>query len=101
MLRLRPTCDEKVVPFEAITYRSAIENVDVFSTRTAPRHLLRTASTDIFAGDPPPQPVALALADIIKKEPGVLTRRWFDRVLDARMVDLEQAQPETLVEMET
>ncbi|CAN0457359.1 unnamed protein product, partial [Ascophyllum nodosum] len=25
---------------------------------------------DIFAGDPPPQPVALALADIIKKEPG-------------------------------
>ncbi|CAN0334501.1 unnamed protein product [Ascophyllum nodosum] len=56
---------------------------------------------DIFAGDPPPQPVALALADIIKKEPGLLTRRWFDRVLDARMVDLEQAQPETLVEMET
>ena len=92
MLRLRPTCDEKVVPFEAITYRSAIENVDAFSTRTAPRHLPRTASTDIFAGDPPPQPVELALADIIKKEPGLL---------DARMVDLEQAQPETLVEMET
>lgn len=58
-------------------------------------------STDIFAGEPPPQPVALALADVISKEPGLLTRRWFDRILDARMVDLELSQRETLVEMET
>lgn len=60
-------------------------------------------ATDIFAGEPPPQPVALALADVVSMQgPGkLLTRRWFDRVLDARMADLERTQPETLEEMET
>lgn len=57
--------------------------------------------TDIFAGEPPPQPIALALAEIVGKENGVVTRRWFDRVLDARMADLERTQLETLEEMET
>lgn len=56
---------------------------------------------DIFAGEPPPQPVALALAEVVAKQKGRLTRRWFDRVLDARMDDLERTQPETLEEMET
>ena len=56
--------------------------------------------TDIFAGEPPPQPVALALAQVVGKEKAGLTRRWFDRLLDARMADLERTQPETLEEME-
>lgn len=57
--------------------------------------------TDIFAGEPPPQPVALALAQVVADQEGGLTRRWFDRVLDARMADLERTQPETIEEMET
>lgn len=57
--------------------------------------------TDIFAGEPPPLPVALALAEVVANQRGGLTRRWFDRVLDARMADLERAQPETIEEMET
>ncbi|CAM9375386.1 unnamed protein product [Pylaiella littoralis] len=56
---------------------------------------------DIFAGEPPPLPVALALAEVVANQRGGLTRRWFDRVLDARMADLERAQPETIEEMET
>lgn len=65
-------------------------------------HVILCAA-DIFAGEPPPQPVALALADVVRKQgPGrLLTRRWFDRVLDARMADLERSQPETLEDMET
>lgn len=58
-------------------------------------------NTDIFAGEPPPLPVALALAEVVAEQKGGLTRRWFDRVLDARMADLERTQPETLEEMET
>ncbi len=57
--------------------------------------------TDIFAGEPPPQPVALALAQVVANQEGGLTRRWFDRVLDARMADLERTQPATIEEMET
>lgn len=57
--------------------------------------------TDVFVGEPPPLPVALALAEVVANHKGGLTRRWFDRVLDARMADLERTQPETLEEMET
>ncbi|CAN0589593.1 unnamed protein product, partial [Ectocarpus sp. 12 AP-2014] len=56
---------------------------------------------DVFVGEPPPLPVALALAEVVTNQKGGLTRRWFDRVLDARMADLERTQPETLEEMET
>lgn len=57
--------------------------------------------TDIFAGEPPPLPVALALAEVVANQKGGLTRRWFDRVLDARMADLERTQSATIEEMET
>ncbi|CAM9259692.1 unnamed protein product [Ectocarpus sp. 6 AP-2014] len=56
---------------------------------------------DVFVGEPPPLPVALALAEVVANQKGGLTRRWFDRVLDARMADLDRTQPETLEEMET
>lgn len=74
----------------------------VFFYARACVHVLLWAA-DIFAGEPPPQPVALALADVVGKQGAgrLLTRRWFDRVLDARMADLERSQPETLEEMET
>ncbi|CAM9519809.1 unnamed protein product [Hapterophycus canaliculatus] len=59
------------------------------------------STTDTFAGEPPPLPICLALAEVVANHKGALTRRWFDRLLDARMADLDRTQPETLEEMET
>lgn len=60
---------------------------------------------DIFADDPPVLPIAVALAEVLYQQSfqptGGLTRRWFDRILDARMADLESSQPTSIAEMET
>jgi NADH dehydrogenase [ubiquinone] 1 alpha subcomplex assembly factor 6 len=46
----------------------------------------------------PPHPVARALADAVAAHG--LTRRWLDRVLEARARDLDNVQPQTLGELE-
>lgn len=76
-------------------------NINNVSGRPRCSFLPSFRPTDIFAGEPPPLPVALALAEVVASQKGGLTRRWFDRVLDARMADLERTQSETLEEMET
>lgn len=72
-----------------------------YSRDTYPGVLTCSLAADIFAGEPPLQPVTLALAEVVGPQKVGLTRRWFDRVLDARMADLESTQPLTIREMET
>lgn len=54
----------------------------------------------IYAHSPntPNHPVARALAEAVRAHG--LTRRWLDRVLEARMRDLDSVQPQTMAELE-
>ncbi|CAM9184670.1 unnamed protein product [Choristocarpus tenellus] len=53
----------------------------------------------IFDGNPPPQPIAIALSQAVERHK--LTKRWFDRLLDARIADLHNPQLSSIKAMET
>ncbi|CAM9832688.1 unnamed protein product [Discosporangium mesarthrocarpum] len=59
----------------------------------------KDAIAEIYEGRAPPQPIALALAEAVQRHG--LTKRWFDRILDARMADLDSPQLQTIKSMET
>jgi len=52
----------------------------------------------IYQGKSPAHPVARALAEAVQAHN--LTRRWLDRLLEARLQDLDNIQPTTMAELE-